>query len=462
MKSSTTDSISLPIRPSKIYPLLKPIHAFLAAESAGGILLLLATVAALAWANSPWGHSYHDFWYQKFSLTLGSLSHAMSLEHWVNDGLMVVFFLLVGLEIKREILIGELASLRKAALPIVAAIGGMVVPASIYAAFNIGKEGSPGWGVPMATDIAFAVGVLALVGRGVPASVKVFLLAVAIVDDLGAVLVIALFYTSEISMSALGVAGGFLFALMLLNFWGVHRPLPYILLGIGLWIATLFSGVHATIAGVLLAFTIPATRQAEERDYLQYMNKMLSRFGRDATEVPDKLTDDQSHALKAMEEASQAVQTPLARVEHALLTPVTFFIVPLFALANAGVNVSHGAAEAATSPITWGIFLGLLLGKPIGVLGASFIALKTGVATLPAGATIKQVFGVGLLCGIGFTMSLFVANLAFGKVEHLLVDAKIGILAASLVSGILGGWIIATAKSAPESLAADRLEHERH
>ena len=462
MNPTIPDAVSLPVKPSKIDPLLKPIYAFLAAESAGGVLLLLATVAALAWANSPWGHTYHDFWYQKLTLTLGSLSHAMSLEHWVNDGLMVIFFLLVGLEIKREIVIGELASVRKAALPIVAAIGGMVVPASIYAAFNIRGEGSPGWGVPMATDIAFAVGVLALVGKGIPATVKIFLLAIAIVDDLGAVLVIALFYTSDISMAALAAAGGFLFALALLNFWGVHRPLPYMLLGIGLWIATLFSGVHATIAGVLLAFTIPATRQAEEADYLKYMNKMLSRFGRDATNIPDKITHDQSHALKAMEEASQAVQTPLARVEHALLTPVSFFIVPLFALANAGVDVRHGAAEAAGSPITWGIFLGLLLGKPIGVLGASFIALKTGIATLPAGGNLKQIAGVGVLCGIGFTMSLFVANLAFGKVDHLLTDAKIGILAASLVSGIVGGLIIATAKSSPQALAADRAENESH
>ncbi len=437
-----------PIEPSRLAPLLKPIHAFLSAESAGGVILLIAAVIALVWANSPWGDSYGHFWHTKLAITAGGIGHSMSLEHWVNDGLMVVFFLLVGLEIKRELLLGELASFRRATLPVAAAIGGMVVPALIFAAINFRGPGAHGWGIPMATDIAFAVGVLALAGRRVPIGVKVFLLAIAIVDDLGAVLVIAIFYTSQISATALGIAGVFLVALVVLNLLRVHRPLPYLVLGVGLWAATLMSGVHATVAGVLLAFTIPATRQLEERSYLDYVRRLLRDFERDADGVPDKITNNQSHAIKAMEEASQAVQTPLARVEHALLRPVSFLIVPLFALANAGVDVRSGVGAAFHDPVTWGVMLGLLVGKPIGILLASWLAVASGAASLPAGASKRQIAGVSLLCGIGFTMSLFVANLAYpGDIAHL-TAAKVGILGASVVAGVLGGLLIAM--SAPK------------
>jgi len=437
-----------PLVTSRLAAILRPIDSFLSAESAGGIVLIVCAVIALVWANSPWGESYGHFWHMKASISAGSFTHAMSLEHWVNDGLMAIFFLLVGLEIKRELLIGELASVKKAALPFAAAVGGMVVPALIFAAINYNGPGAASWGVPMATDIAFAVGVLALVGRYVPTSVKIFLLAIAIVDDLGAVLVIAFFYTGQISLSPLAVAGVILLGLITLNLLHVHRPMPYIILGIGLWAATLFSGVHATIAGVLLAFTIPATRQLQEQSFIAYMRDMLSVFEKDTTAVPDKITNDQSHALKAMEEASQGVQTPLARVEHALLVPVSFLIVPLFALANAGVDVRSGASSALASPISWGIVLGLVVGKCVGVLLASWIALKSGLATLPTGATVRHIVGVSFLCGIGFTMSLFVANLAFPTQADLLSQAKLGILAASLVAGIVGGGIIAFAPPA--------------
>ncbi|HEX8914023.1 MAG TPA: Na+/H+ antiporter NhaA [Humisphaera sp.] len=436
---------TLPAKPSALAPLLRPLQAFLAAESAGGIVLIVAAVAALAWANSPWAHGYHDLWHTKLSVGYGGRGFAMSLEHWVNDGLMVVFFLLVGLEIKRELLLGELASPRRAALPIAAAVGGMVVPAAVFAAFNAGGPGAHGWGIPMATDIAFAVGVLALVGRSVPTSVKVFLLAVAIVDDLGAVLVIALFYTASIDPTALAVAGGFLAALVLLNVLRVHRPLPYLLLGVGLWAATLASGVHATIAGVLLAFTIPATRRVEEAAYVEYVRARLDEFERDVTAVPDRITEGQHHALHEMEEASEAVQTPLARVEHALLRPVAFGIVPLFALANAGVSFAGGDGNGASplsSPVAWGVLLGLLVGKPVGVLLASWVVVKTGVASLPSGATVRQLVGVAVLCGIGFTMSLFVGNLAFPGEASLLAATKVGILAASLLAGVAGGAIL--------------------
>lgn len=453
--TSSSPGPMLPVARSHIEPLLRPIQAFMATESAGGVLLVIATVLALAWANSPWGHTYAEFWHTKLSVNAGPLGVALSLEHWVNDGLMVIFFLLVGLEIKRELLTGELASVRRAALPAVGAVGGMVVPAAIYAFFNARGPGSPGWGIPMATDIAFAVGVLALVGRSMPAALKVFLLAVAIVDDLGAVLVIALFYTSEVSLLWLGVAGLFLAVLILLNIAKVHSPLPYILLGIGLWAATLSSGVHATIAGVLLAFTIPATRQTEEGPYVEYVRKMLARFERDAKEVPDKITEDQSHALKSMEEAAQAVQTPLARVEHALLAPVGFLIVPLFALANAGVDLRSVGSSAFTSPIAWGVICGLLLGKPIGIMLASWGAIRSGIASMPTGATWKQVFGVSMLCGIGFTMSLFVANLAFPGDAGQLGAAKVGILVASLLATISGALIILATRASSAGREAE-------
>jgi NhaA family Na+:H+ antiporter len=438
---------------SRLAPLLRPLNAFLSAESAGGIFLMFAAVAALVWANSPWGDSYAHLWHTKLAFTIGSAGHAMSLEHWVNDGLMVLFFLLVGLEIKRELLLGELASVRRAALPVAAAIGGMVFPAAIYVAFNVRGAGAAGWGIPMATDIAFAVGVLALVGRKVPISVKVFLLAIAIVDDLGAVLVIALFYTSQISTVALAVAGGFLACLVLLNLLRVHQPLPYLLLGLGLWAATLMSGIHATIAGVLLALTIPATRQMEERDYLGVMRRHLRDFEADAQQTPDKITDHQSHAVKAMEKVSQAVQTPLARIEHSLLRPVSFLIVPLFALANAGVDVRSGIGAAVRDPVSWGVLLGLLLGKPIGILLASWIAVASGIASLPENATRRQIAGVAILCGIGFTMSLFVANLAFPADAGHLTAAKVGILGASLLAAVLGGLIILTSSTPNRSTA---------
>jgi NhaA family Na+:H+ antiporter len=452
---SHTQSVSIPLRQSKLEPLLRPVHAFLSAESAGGIVLMVAAVAALVWANSSWAQVYHSFWQTKLSVGTHRWSHSMSLEHWVNDGLMVLFFLLVGLEIKRELLLGELASLRHATFPIAAAVGGMVAPASIYAALNAGGPGAAGWGIPMATDIAFAVGVLALVGRAVPTSVKVFLLAVAIVDDLGAVLVIAVFYTSNISVPALAVAALFLLALVVLNVLRVHDPLPYALLGVGLWAATLLSGVHATIAGVLLAFTIPATRQIEEMPYVQYARRMLDQFERDATAVPDKITQGQSHAIKAMEEAAQAVQTPLARVEHTLLKPVTFVIVPLFALANAGVNMRSGGGSALSSPVMWGVLLGLLIGKPLGVLTASWLAIKGGFASLPQGANWRHIAGVSVLCGIGFTMSLFVGTLAFPDDESHLVATKLGILVASLLAGVAGGILILVAGRPHGAAAAD-------
>ncbi|MFT3785861.1 MAG: Na+/H+ antiporter NhaA [Tepidisphaeraceae bacterium] len=432
--------VDLPVKPSRLEPFLRPVHAFLASETAGGLVLMACAALALVWAN-VWPHAYDHLWHAKASASIGPWGLTMSVAHWINDGLMVVFFLLVGLEIKREVLLGELASMQKSALPVAAALGGMLVPAGIYALLNLGGPGAHGWGVPMATDIAFAVGVLALVGRRVPTSLKIFLLAIAIVDDLGAVIVIALFYTSQINGTALAVAGGFLALLILLNVLRVHRATPYLILGVGLWLATLASGIHATIAGVLLAFTIPATRSVEELPFIEFARKALDRFARDATETPDKLTHTQAHALHSLERAAASVQPPLARVEHALLTPVNFVIVPLFALANAGVHLSGDLASTAKSSVTLGVFLGLLVGKPIGVLAMSWLAIKLGFGKLPADATWKQMTGIGVLCGIGFTMALFVGGLAFGEAEGL-TQAKIGIVGASVLAGIGGALLL--------------------
>jgi NhaA family Na+:H+ antiporter len=295
----------------------------------------------------------------------------------------------------------------------------------------------------MATDIAFAVGALALVARGVPTSLKVFLLAVAIVDDLGAVIVIALFYTGHISGTALAIAGMCFALLVVMNAIGVHRPMPYLLIGVGLWAATLASGVHATVAGVLLGLTIPATRLIKEAQFITYMRRMLELFERDAADDSERITPNQGEALAGMEQASEAVQTPLARVEHALVRPVSLIIVPLFALANAGVNVrGGGASNALSSPILWGVALGLIVGKPIGIVLASWLAVRAGVAALPAGVNWRQMWGVGVLCGIGFTMSLFIANLAFAKEPALLGLTKMAVLTASTVAGVGGAVMI--------------------
>lgn len=447
----------LPEATTPLTPLIRPLQRFLSAETASGVVLIIAAALALVIANSPWGQDYHSFWQTKLSIGVGSFSHAMSLEHWVNDGLMVIFFLLVGLEIKRELLIGELRSFSRAALPVAAAIGGMLVPALIYFVLNRGREGAAGWGIAMATDIAFAAGVLSICGRGVPISVKVLLLAIAIVDDLGAVLVIAVFYTSSIKLTALAVAGFFLLVLVAFNLLRVHRPLPYLLVGVGLWAATLASGVHATIAGVVLAFTIPVTRLIEERPYLLHSRGLLDIFEKETRINPDHITDLQSHALTSLVQASEGVQTPLARVEHALVRPVAFLIVPLFAFANAGVSLGLGSHEPAptTAPesqpagstyVFLGTLLGLVLGKPLGVLAACVLTIKLKIASLPTGATVRQLIAVAILCGIGFTMSLFVANLAFPSPHPLLDPAKLAILAASVVAGVTGAVILLTTK----------------
>jgi Na+:H+ antiporter, NhaA family len=428
--------------------IVRPFQDFAHKQSSGGVLLIAATVVALAWANSPWGESYTALWQTKLTVGVGDFSLSKDLTHWINDGLMAVFFLVVGLEIKREVLVGELSSVRGAALPISAAVGGAVVPAAIYLAFNAGTEGSAGWGIPMATDIAFALGVLALLGDRVPVSLKVFLTALAIVDDIVAVLVIAFFYTSEISLGALGVGAAFLAALVVANLIGVGRTLVYAVLGIGLWLAFLLSGVHATIAGVLLAFTVPAISFINPGAFLERGRYILDHFEKAGERGENVLTNEERQAaLHALNHATYKLEPPLHELEHTLHPWVVFAIMPLFALANAGVPLGGGLGEALTNPVALGIVAGLVLGKQLGVTLFAWLAVKSGVSELPGGIGWRHIYGAGWLAGIGFTMSLFISDLAFPD-GSLVEIAKLGILAASLIAGVVG-WTILRGASSP-------------
>jgi Na+:H+ antiporter, NhaA family len=421
---------------------MRPFQRFAHTESSGGIVLLLATIVALAWANSPWWESYHHLWETPMQLSFGGVDLEMSLHHFINDGLMVIFFFMVGLEIKREMLVGELATPRAAALPIAAAVGGMVFPALFYVFLNRGGVGSAGWGIPMATDIAFALGILALMGPRVPLGLKVFLAALAIVDDLGAVLVIALFYTAELNLIALAIGGVVLLGLAALNVMGVRHPGTYTVLGLILWAAFLSSGVHATIAGVLLAMTIPARTRLDTDEFLQVGRGYLDEFEKSGVEGKDVLTNhEQQAAIQALENSCEAAQAPLQRIEHDLQLWVAFGIIPLFALANAGVHLDVNIGDAMAHPVTLGVILGLVLGKPIGITLLAWAAVRMGIASLPHGVGWGQIHAVSWLGGIGFTMSLFVANLAFGEGSALLDSAKIGVLTASTVAAAVG-WIL--------------------
>jgi NhaA family Na+:H+ antiporter len=416
--------------------LTRPFQEFSENEAAGGALLLAAAVLALVWANSPWAESYFALWEYRFTVGFEGFALSMSILHWINDGLMAVFFFVVGLEIKRELLVGELASPRQAALPIAGAFGGVVVPALLYFSLNAGGPGAAGWGIPMATDIAFAVGALGLLGSRVPLGLKVFLTALAIVDDIVAVLVIAIFYTGNLSWLSLGAAAGFFAAVLTANKLGVRHPLPLAFLGFCMWVAMLLSGVHATIAGVLAALAMPAQPRIDVERFVARGRQLLDQV---------EHTDDEEHILRsearqaavmALEDACEKVEAPLQRFEHMLLPWVRLLVMPIFAMANSGVALGTGVA-AATSPISLGIVLGLVLGKPIGIFCASWLAVRLRLATLPAKVGWWQILGVGALGGIGFTVSIFIAGLAFDE-QALLAVAKMGIFAGSLFAGGVG------------------------
>lgn len=414
-----------------------PFHEFFQTEAAGGALLVGCACLALIVANSGWADAYHGLLSTPVAVDAGGHRLSLTLHQWINDGLMAVFFLLVGLEIKREALAGELASPRQASLPIAAAIGGMVVPAAIYLLVNGGGTAVRGWAIPMATDIAFALGALTLVAPRAPGGLKVFLAALAIVDDMGAVLVIALFYTTGIAWTALGVAGLFLLALVALNMLGVRHLMPYLVLGLGLWYFVHESGVHATIAGVLLALTIPTRTRINANEFLARARSLLDHF--DRTETGDLLvltSKGQQDAIIGLERASEGVTAPLLRLEHALHAFSAFAVMPLFALSNAGVELHGSSGEG----ITLAVVLGLVVGKPLGITAAAITVVRLRLASLPDGVNWTALHGCAWLGGIGFTMSLFIATLAFDGA--LLDSAKVGILGGSVLAGIVGGFIV--------------------
>ncbi|HSG42499.1 MAG TPA: Na+/H+ antiporter NhaA [Anaerolineales bacterium] len=438
-----TESIKIDNRP--IDRILSPFQEFFQREASSGILLMIAAILALIWANSPWADSYYAVWQTNVTFSVGSFKISKALLLWINDGLMAVFFFIVGLEIKREVMVGELATPRRAILPIIAAIGGMLVPAGFFILFNPSGQAQAGWGIPMATDIAFALGILSLLGKRVPLSLKVFLTAVAIVDDLGAVLVIALFYTSEIVWGSLLIGAIILIILVAMNRLGVRNPLVYTLLGLGLWVAFLKSGVHATIAGVLLAMTIPVRTRINTEEFFTNASFFLNEFRRRGKPGESVLTNkSQRSAMQAIEDAAEQAQTPLQRLEHNLHPWVGYFVMPVFAFANAGLVIGGDFLSGFTQPVTLGVMAGLIFGKQTGIFIASYLTVKLGWSDLPAGMTWLRLWGLACLAGIGFTMSLFIAGLAFGEPE-LLTLAKSGILVASLISGIIGAFILSRA-----------------
>jgi NhaA family Na+:H+ antiporter len=427
----TSQAPSLPID-----VLTSPFVRFAKREAASGILLLASMIAALVWANSPWADSYHALWNTQVPVGLGQFALTETRQEWINDGLMAIFFFLVGLEIKREVLIGELSSLRQAAFPLIAAIGGAIFPALFYLSIAHSGEAAKGWAIPMATDIAFVLGVLAILGNRIPVSLKIFVTALAIADDLIAVLVIAIFYTDRIHVVslALGLAGVALcFAANLL---GIRKPAIYAVIGIGVWYAALKSGVHATVAGVLLAFTIPARTYVDRESFVKRSRWLIDRF-----EAALPHSSDSHSAVHMMESQLELVESPLHRIERFLHPWISFAIMPLFAFANSGVRIFGNLAAAARHPISLGIVLGLFIGKPLGIWLFARLAVISRLATAPPEFSWKADFGAAWLSGIGFTMSLFIAGLAFGDGASLDI-AKIGTMAASLAAGVCGSLLL--------------------
>jgi len=424
-------------RPHVFHPsrIIEAAQAFVAVEASSGIVLMAAALLGMLWVNSPLGDSYNDLWHSQVAVRTGIFAIEEDLRHLTNDGLMTLFFFLVGLEIKRELVHGELSQPRRAMLPAVAALGGMAAPALIYTAFNAGGDGASGWGVPMATDIAFSLGVLSLLGARVPFSAKVFLLALAIADDIGAVLVIAVFYTSELDFGALAVALALLAIVVALNRTGVREINVYLALGVALWIATYESGAHATLAGVALGLITPARSLYEPSDYPRTAAGLLGEF-QHALTTGDQ--DVQQGLLAQTEDLSRNTEAPLDRLERGLHPWVSYAVVPMFALANAGVDLGGGViGDATSSSVAWGVAAGLILGKPLGILGFSWLAVRLRLCELPSDAGCGHILGIGVLGGIGFTVSLLIAGLAFDDTA-LVDEAKLGILVASIIAGILG------------------------
>lgn len=437
-------------KPDNQLRIIKPIQAFLENTAAGGIILIFNTILAMFLANNSFFSEYYfKILHVHINLNIADIVHIdKPLEYWINDFLMAIFFFVIGLEIKREVIAGELSDIKQASLPITAAVGGMVIPAVIYIlSINRMPEAHHGWGIPMATDIAFSLGIISLLGRRIPFSLKIFLTALAIVDDLGAVLVIALFYTTDIAFTYL--AGGLLiFAfLLILNRLNIYRISIYMVLGLVLWYCFFKSGVHATIAGVLLALTIPAKRRLSSKNaFVEKVRLNLHEFHfTKQTEKKYFLTDEQSHSVDNIVYACNEVSSPLQRLEHSLHPFVAFFIMPVFALANAGIKIEGDFFHSLISPISLSVMLGLFFGKQFGIFLFTWIGAKLKLGILPADLSWRHIYGMACLAGIGFTMSLFIANLAFVEFEHIQL-AKIGTLAGSVLSGIVGIIVLMNTK----------------
>ncbi len=435
--------------------ILKPFKEFQNTEQLSGIILILCTAIALILTNFFLFENYTNFWNTKMIVKIGDVGLDKSIFLWINDGLMAIFFFVIGLEIKREILTGELNSLRKASLPIIAAMGGMVIPALIYILFNLNSpESISGWGIPMATDIAFTLGILALMGKRAPFPLKVFITGLAIIDDIGAVLVIALFYSSNIDWTILFAAFIIFLTLVLLNRLNIQNPTFYIIFGVILWFFILQSGIHATIAGVLLAFTIPAQNKVDASRFIVDTQLLIEEFQTSGKcESGVLLSQKQQSAVKALETACQNVEPPLQRYERLLHYWVAFAIIPIFILANSGVLL--GDIPPTIHPIELGIFFGLILGKPLGISLATWIAVKSGITSLPSGLTWMHILGGSFLAGIGFTMALFIGNLAITD-PVLLIMTKFSILVTSLIAAILG--IVILARTTPIELDLEEFE----
>lgn len=430
---------------------LNPLQSFVQTSVSGIGLLLLGTALALILANSPMSDRYAAFWETHLTIGTERFGITETLRHWVNDALMALFFFILGLEIKREVLVGELRSPRQAALPIAAAAGGAIVPAMVYLGFNLGHEGVHGWGIAMATDTAFSLGILSLLASRVPPMLLVFLTAFAIVDDILAVLVIAIFYTDTISWPALGIAGALLSVLGVANADGMHRWPVYAFVGIGVWLAVFQSGVHGTIAGILVAMTVPARSWINPSEFLVRGRELIEDFERACYLTPNILTNEpQQRATQSLEQLCEEVETPMAHLQHKLNPWIAYGILPLFAFANAGIPLVSGFGEAITSPVAWGIVAGLVLGKPVGILLFSWLAVRVGIAIRPGAITWTHIAGVALLGGVGFTISLFVTELAFEPGTYA-DAARVGILVASIVAGTVGYLVLRRTLAPPRN-----------
>lgn len=422
---------------------LTPFQEFISDQTTSSMLLIACTVAALLIANSPYAHDYEVLIDTPLGVNFGEHVFGMDLRHWINDGLMTLFFFLIGLEIKRELLVGELKDLQRSLPVIFAALGGMLAPALIYFLLNADSDYLHGWGIPMATDTAFVIGIMALLGKRIPTTAITFLTALAIIDDLGAILVIATFYSASISLVHLAAAAGMLAIMILANLLGIRSPALYLLGGIVVWMAMLGSGVHATVAGILVAATIPARAKRRPGWFLNRIEKLMERF-REIENQKDAaqpmLAEAEQHAVAAhLQDAAEKATTPLRRWEHALDRPVSLLVMPVFALTNAGIPVSGAALEGVwQNPLTLGIVFGLVLGKGLGIPLFTWLALRLKLGRLPDSVTLRHIVGVGLLGGMGFTMSIFIARLGFDGMPDAMLAAKAGILAASLLAGCAG------------------------